>query len=37
MNITKRMGEIYNESFSNLTNGLANWYRIGKFIKKQQM
>ncbi|PMC52474.1 SA1320 family protein [Gemella sanguinis] len=31
---TKRMGEIYNESFSNLTNGLANWYRIGKFIKK---
>ena len=31
---TKRMGEIYNESFSNLTKGLANWYRIGKFIKK---
>lgn len=31
---TKRMGEIYNESFSNLTNGLANWYRIGNFIKK---
>ena len=31
---TKRMGEIYNESFSNLTNGLANWYRIGKVIKK---
>ena len=31
---TKRMGEVYNESFSNLTNGLANWYRIGKFIKK---
>jgi len=31
---TKRMGEVYNESFSNLTNGLANWYRIGNFIKK---
>ena len=31
---TKRMGEIYNESFSNLTKGLANWYRIGNFIKK---
>ena len=31
---TKRRGEIYNESFSNLTKGLANWYRIGKFIKK---
>ena len=31
---TKRMGEVYNESFSNLTKGLANWYRIGKFIKK---
>lgn len=28
------MGEVYNESFSNLTNGLANWYRIGNFIKK---
>ena len=31
---TKKMGEVYNESFSNLTNGLENWHRIGKFIKK---
>ena len=31
---TKKMGEVYNESFNNLTNGLANWHRIGNFIKK---
>ena len=31
---TKKMGEVYNESFSNLTNGLENWHRIGVYIKK---